>query len=149
MIVGRDLILELKLVLDFDTQCITWDTIDQPMKQQGELEKETTYYEDLYTALMAPASTTFQDDYDATCEPDYIHAANKRETRILDANYKAADSSEIVKCISSIDDVDKNDLLSLLKKYEHLFDGTLGSFETSEVGLTLKEDAKPYHAKAF
>jgi hypothetical protein len=43
MITGRDLITELKLVLDVDTQCITWDGIDQPMKIQGELQKETTH----------------------------------------------------------------------------------------------------------
>jgi hypothetical protein len=62
MIVGRDLISELKLVLDFDTQCITWDNIYKPMKQQGGLQKETSHYEDLYSALMAPASTIFQDN---------------------------------------------------------------------------------------
>jgi predicted aspartyl protease len=32
MIIGRDLITELKLVIDFDIQCITWDGVDQPMK---------------------------------------------------------------------------------------------------------------------
>jgi hypothetical protein len=99
MIIDRDLISELKLVLDFDTQCITWDRIDQPMRTQGGLQKETTHYEDLYSALMAPASTIFQDDYEATCEPQHDHAANKRQTRILDANYKAADLEEIIKCI--------------------------------------------------
>jgi hypothetical protein len=149
MIIGRDLISELKLVLDFDTQCITWDGIDQPMKSQGGLQKETTNYEDLYSALMAPASTIFQDDYDATCEPEHIHAANKRQTCILEANYKAANLSEIIKCISTIDDIEKNNILGLLRKYEHLFNGTLGNFETSEVKLKLKEDAEPYHAKAF
>jgi hypothetical protein len=106
MIIGRDLISELKLVLDFDTQCITWDGIDQPMKSQGGLPKETTHYEDLYSALMAPVSTIFQDDYDATCEPEHIHAANKRQTCMLYANYKAADLSEIIKCISTIDDIE-------------------------------------------
>jgi hypothetical protein len=40
-------------------------------------------------------------------------------------------------------------LVGLLIKYEHLFVGALGNFETSEVKLNLKEDAKPYHAKAF
>jgi hypothetical protein len=69
---------------------------------------------------MAPVNTIFQDDYDATCEPEHIHAANKRQTRILDANYKAADLSEIIKCISTIDDIEKNNLLGLLRKYEHL-----------------------------
>jgi hypothetical protein len=116
------------------------------MKTQGELQKETTYYEDLYSAMVAPASMIFQDDYDATCEPQHIHAANKRQTCILDANYKAADLPEIIKCISTIE---KNNLLGLLGKYEHLFDGTLGSFEKSEVNLNLKEDAKHYHAKTF
>jgi hypothetical protein len=97
MIIGRDLISELNLFLDFDTQCITWDGIDQPMKTQGGLQKETTHYEDLYSALMAPASTIFQDDHDATREPQHVHAANKCQTRILDANYKAADLLEIIK----------------------------------------------------
>jgi hypothetical protein len=69
MIMGTYLISELKLVLDFVTQCITWDGIDQPMKSQGDLQKETTHYEDFYSALMAPTSTIFQDDYNATCEP--------------------------------------------------------------------------------
>jgi hypothetical protein len=149
MILGRDLISELKLFLDFDTQCITWDNIDQPMKQQEEFQKETTHYEDLYSTLMVLASTIFQDDYAATCEPEHIHASSKRQTRILDASYKAADLSEIIKCISTIDDVEKNSSIKSTKKHEHLFDGTLGDFETSEVSLTLKEDAKPYHAKAF
>jgi hypothetical protein len=54
-----------------------------------------------------------------------------------------------MKCISTIDDIEKKYLLKLLRKYEHLFDGTLGNFETSDVKLNLKEDAKPYHANTF
>jgi hypothetical protein len=119
------------------------------MKTQGGVQKETTHYEDVYSNLMDPASTIFQDDYDVTREPQHFHAANKSQTRILDANYKAADLLEIIKCISTIDDIEKNNLLGLLRKYEHLLDGTLGDFDTSEVKLNLKEDATPYHAKAF
>jgi hypothetical protein len=40
MIIGIDLVTELKLVLDFDTQRITWDDIDQPMKTQGGYKKK-------------------------------------------------------------------------------------------------------------
>jgi hypothetical protein len=61
MIIGRDLITELNLVLDFDTQCIPWGSIDQPMKSQGGLKKGTIHYEDIYSGLMAPASTISQD----------------------------------------------------------------------------------------
>jgi hypothetical protein len=52
-----------------------------------------------------------------------VHAANKRQTHILDAHYKAADLKEIIKCIG------KNNLLKLFIKYAHLFVGTLGNFE--------------------
>jgi hypothetical protein len=71
---------------------------------------------------MAPSSTIFQDDYEATREPQHVHAANKRQTCILDANYKAADLQDIIKCISTIDDIEKNNLLGLLRRYEHFFD---------------------------
>jgi hypothetical protein len=54
MIAGRDLITDLKLVLHFHTQCITWDIIDVPMQYQGGLSKQTTHYEDLYNALLPP-----------------------------------------------------------------------------------------------
>jgi hypothetical protein len=73
----------------------------------------------------------------------------KSQTHISDANYKAADLKDIIKCISTIDDIEKNNLLKLLRKYEHFFDGTLGNFETSDVELNLNEDANPYTAKAF
>jgi hypothetical protein len=48
MIIGCDLITDLKLVLDFDTQCIVWDHIDVPMTHQG------IYLNDLYAALLPP-----------------------------------------------------------------------------------------------
>jgi hypothetical protein len=40
-------------------------------------------------------------------------------------------------------------LLLVLRKFEHLFDGTLGNFETSDIKLDLKENAKPFHGKSF
>jgi hypothetical protein len=71
---------------------------------------------------VAPTSTIFQDAYDATREPQHVHAANTRQTRIHDTNYKATDLPEIIKCISTIDDIEKNNLLGLLRKYKNLFD---------------------------
>ena len=38
----------------------------------------------------------------------------------------------------------------MLQKYEHLFDGTLGTWDTDPVELELKDpDCKPYHAKPY
>jgi hypothetical protein len=59
---------------------------------------------------MAPASNIFQDDYEATREPQHVHAANKCHIHILDANYKAADLKKIMKCILTIDDIEKSNL---------------------------------------
>jgi hypothetical protein len=87
---------------------------------------------------MAPANTVFQDDYAKASEPEHVHAENKSQTRILDANYEEANLKEIMKSISTIDDIEGNKLLLLLRKYEHLFDGTLGDFETSEDRFDLK-----------
>jgi hypothetical protein len=76
----------------------------------GGAKKETNHYEYLSSALMGPASTIFQSDYDATRDPQHVHVANKRQTRILEANYEAADLKDIIKCISTIDDIDKNNI---------------------------------------
>jgi hypothetical protein len=35
MIIGRDLMTKTRLVLNFDTQCITWDGIDEPKEHTG------------------------------------------------------------------------------------------------------------------
>ncbi len=40
-------------------------------------------------------------------------------------------------------------LLQLLKKYELLFDGTLGDWKTKPVSFQLKEGVSPYHGQAF
>ena len=40
-------------------------------------------------------------------------------------------------------------LLALLQKFEHLFDGTVGTWHTEPVDIELKPDVKPYHAKPY
>ncbi len=40
-------------------------------------------------------------------------------------------------------------MLKLLTKFEDLFDGTLGDWDTEPVSLKLKEGAKPYHSRPF
>jgi hypothetical protein len=40
-------------------------------------------------------------------------------------------------------------LLQLLKKYESLFDGTLGDWKTKPVSFQIKKGVSPYHGQAF
>jgi hypothetical protein len=65
---------------------------------------------------MAPASTVFQDDDAKASDPEHVHAANKRQTYILDANYEAEDLKEIIKSIPTINEIERNKLLQLLRK---------------------------------
>jgi hypothetical protein len=51
-----------------------------------------------------------------TREPQHVHGDNKRQNRILDANYKMADLKEIIKCISTIDDIEKKKYFRTVKK---------------------------------
>ena len=45
--------------------------------------------------------------------------------------------------------MEQSRLLQLLTKYEELFDGTLGDFNTDPVKFNLRLAAKPYHGKSY
>ncbi len=83
-------------------------------------------------------------------EPQSTQDATKRVTRILDAKYKKADLQLIVQnnCKHLSADHQKK-ILQLLKKYESLFDGTLGDWKTKPVSFQLKEGVSLYHGRAF
>jgi hypothetical protein len=83
-------------------------------------------------------------------EPQSTQDAIKRVTQILDAKYKKVDLQAIVRdnCKHLSADQQKR-LLQLLKKYESLFDGTLGDWNTKLVSFQLKEGVSPYHGRAF
>jgi hypothetical protein len=70
--------------------------------------------------------------------------------QILDTKYKKADLQSIVRdnCKYLGTDQQKK-LLQLLKKYELLFDGTLGDWKSKPVSFQLREGVSPYHDQAF
>ena len=43
----------------------------------------------------------------------------------------------------------RNELYTLSKKYESLFDGNLGTWYGNTYDIKLKPDAEPYHGKPF
>jgi len=70
--------------------------------------------------------------------------------KTLDANYQKADFQVVLQdsCTHLIS-TKKGKLLNLLKKFEHLFDGTLGHWRTKPVSFQLKDGVIPYHGRAF
>ena len=134
MIIGRDLMHELGINLLFGTAQISWDNATVNMRSPDSLK------EGWVDAL--EKEVLFSHDPETT-EADRIQ-------QIIDAKYCAADLEKVVEECSHLTKQEQQSLLKLLKKYEVLFDGTLGTWETEPVDLELKEpNAKPYHAKPY
>jgi hypothetical protein len=83
-------------------------------------------------------------------EPQSTQDATDHATQILDANYKKSDLQLVVRDNCKHHKVDQQkQLLQLLRKYESLFDGTLGDWKTKLVSFQLHKGASPYHGRAF
>ncbi len=79
-----------------------------------------------------------------------MELATQCAVKILDANYEKADLQAVVTNCTQLNSVEKNKLLELLKKFEPLFDGTLGHLRTKEpVSFQLKDGVTPHHGRAF
>ena len=69
--------------------------------------------------------------------------------RILDAKYSKADIKSIAESYTHIDPQERNDLYRLLKKYESLFDGNIGTWHGKPYDIKLKPDGEQYNRKPF
>jgi hypothetical protein len=76
--------------------------------------------------------------------------ATNHVMQILDAKYEKADLQSIVRddC-KHLSTNQQMRLMQLPKKYEMLFEGTLGDWKTKPVSFQLREGVSLYHGKAF
>lgn len=73
-----------------------------------------------------------------------------RIQKILDLKYAPADLDKEVEKIKGISLEQKSKVLTLCKKYEHLFDGQLGNWKTEPVDLILKDpNCTPVYQKPY
>jgi hypothetical protein len=127
VIIGRDIQLKLGLDVCFSSLEIRWDGAVTSMKNI-----DTTYEESYYIP-----------------DSDVADEAVERIKQILDAKYEPADLDQLVQECTHLNNEQKRSLLSLLKRYKSLFDGTLGHWTGDDYEIELKPDAKPYHARAY
>ena len=70
----------------------------------------------------------------AAPDPVSVREETDRTMGILDATYEKADLPKVIqKNCSHLSSIQQANLLKLLQKYEELFDGTLGGFQTDPV----------------
>jgi hypothetical protein len=122
-----DLILGVKamkksgIILDFKDKMITFDEVELPMRNINYLQGSST--------LRAPRL-----NHSLAMEQQSTQDATKHVTQILDTKYQKADLQSIVRdnC-KHLSANQQKKLLQQLKKYELLFDGTLGDWKTKPV----------------
>ena len=137
LILGIKTMHELGIILDCKHKMITIDEITLPMRNINSLTKSK--------AKRALVANTLLSQ-----EPKSTEEATQRVIRILDAKYQKADLQTIVKdnC-THLSSHEQTMLLEVLKKFEPLFDGTLGDWKTKPVSLQVRNDIIPYHGRAF
>jgi len=127
MILGRDLLEELGLQMNFAEHTIRWGDGEIPMKPT-DATSETSFFVN---------------------DPSSISDEAERMSRILDAKYAKADLDEVVNSCTHLSNQEQTALRDLLREFEPLFDGTLGHWQGPDYQVELKADASPYHARPF
>ncbi len=138
LIIGKQTLHDIGAILDFQEKTITKDGILLPMRNIINLQHKPS-------VTRALRHNTYQAQ-----EPISTQTATKRVIEILDAKYVKADLPAIVKdnC-THLTPLQREELLSLLLKYESLFDGTLGDWDRPPISVELKEGVKPYHCRPY
>ena len=127
MIIGRDILQDLKIDILFSKQIVEWDDSQIPFKDADAPVEESFFIPD----------------------PEGVEDAAERMKRILDAKYEPADLEKVARNATHLNEEQQQKLYRTLKKYEDLFDGTLGTWHDNQYDIELRKDAKPYHAKAY
>jgi hypothetical protein len=138
MIIGRDLLLKLNIDLRFSEKNIKWEDKIVQMKSFSDIWKDTH-----------PTRAEMRATFLKSVEPKATKEETERITKILDANYEKANLEEVVENATSLNREQKRKLLKTLKKFESLFDGTLGRWKTDPVTIELKDGAKPVNSRWY
>ena len=131
-IIGRDLMSSLGLDILFSKKSVAWEGIEIPMIDFRQLKKYKLSRKE-FKAFM-----------ENTKEPIVTEQATKRVIKILDSNYQKANLQQVVNGATHLNKKQKKWLHNLLLKYESIFDGGLGEWNTDPVDFELKEGEQPH-----
>jgi hypothetical protein len=123
--------------MNFNDHTVTWDTDTIPMK-----DRDTRTLSSVETLIGV---------YMSSNEPQALRDEYSRATKILDAEYKPASLDDVIKTCENFHVEEQHQLKTLLQKYDHLFDGTLGEFNMDPIPISLQlmnPNCKPIHARA-
>jgi hypothetical protein len=138
LILGKQTMHNLGVKLDFQEKTITIDKILLPMRNIVNLQ------------LKPRITRALRENTCSAQEPISTRSATKHTVKFFDAKYEKADlPANIRENCSHLTASDREKLLSVLLKFESLFDGTLGDWKLPPVSFELKEGMKPYHGRPY
>jgi len=171
MIILRDLRLpefdknrriELQRALVFDNNDCKYDIIlgTNCLSKTGiKLNYHTgtmEWYDSVLT--MRPHTGLTAMDFDAMADQYYIQEETELigedwlqcfATEILDAKYEFTDVSEVVSQMTHLNQKQKDNILTVLRKHQKMFDGTLGVYPHKKFHIEIEPDAKPVLSRPY
>jgi hypothetical protein len=138
LIIGKQTMHDLGVKLDFQEKTITIDKILLPIRNIANLQ------------LKPRITRALRENSCFAQEPISPRSKTKRVVEILDTKYEKADLPAIIRenC-SPLTASNREKLLSVLLKFESLFDGTLCDWNLPPVSFELNEGMKPYHGRPY
>jgi hypothetical protein len=131
MIMGMDLMTSIGIMVDCEKRCKRWGGTEIPLKTRATLNNDEILHV-LYHASNTPA---------------IMQEAEKRQNRILDADYRKVEVDPFVEELKHLTMDEKQILSKTLKKFPTLFGGGLRMLYIKPVRLELIDGAKPRNEK--
>lgn len=135
VIIGRDLLSDLGLIIDFEHHRVKWLDKQIPMKLHNHWGLHTNW------SLAFDRGVLDLDDDDEYDDPD--------DAFIMDAKYEATSGDEVAAQQHHLNEDQRKQLANALSDTAELFDGKLGHFKYAKIHLDVEPGATPVHAKAY
>jgi hypothetical protein len=121
MIMGMDLMTSIGITFDCEQRCIRWVGTEIPLKTRATLNNDEILH------ML----------YHAANEPDILKEAEKRQNRILDADYRKVEVDPFVQELKHFIMDEKQLLSKTLKIFPTLFGGGLGMLNIKPTVITM------------
>ena len=138
MIIGRNLMVQLGLTVNFKLQVLQWYGatvhMNYPSNFLGQSDLTKGDMRELVMQSEEPVST---------------REATERMVKVLDITYVKEEIKQVAENATQLNTEERNLLLSLLKDFKDYFYGTLGEWSTKSIDLELKPYSEPFNSRYY
>ena len=155
MILGRNLMNDLGIVLDFNTKSMAWDGSTVTMREYDQTQEQTSLATNLLLDII-DSNLEANDSITLIDQPSDVHYQEKdvdpsgyKTKTIRTSLYEPSNLQDIVdKCVYLLPS-QREQLYSLLNQFHNLFDRRLKTFKGPPAHLELIENLVPVHRRPY